>query len=296
MNPTWGAGKQAPVPNQHQMLQGKIQGDQAGVAKTNTKRRSAYKPIVPAVDQASKVLYCLAKRPNAGMKLTDICKQVDISTSKGYTVLNTLKANGFVEKDPGTKRYTLGFGLLFLARNVLANLDLREIAAPHMETLARDTRGTAIFGIVRWPYVYVAARHDGSRALGIPVTVDVNVGHRFHITHGAHGKAIAAFLPTGDLEQLLDEDRLHFHGRRENLDWDRLKAEITTCRQCGFAQDAGEMHPEINAVSAPIFDSDDSIVGCLILAGTFPAEEIPQFGRKTAESSAIISRELGYGG
>jgi hypothetical protein len=46
--------------------------------RNRQKGNSAYKPIVPAVEQASRILLSLAEGPKFKMSLTDICRQVGI--------------------------------------------------------------------------------------------------------------------------------------------------------------------------------------------------------------------------
>lgn len=81
--------------------------------KKDVKSVSVYKPLVPAVEQASRILLCLGESPQFKMRLTEICKQVGIHKSKGHSILNTLKQFGFVQKDPLTKVYSLGPALIF---------------------------------------------------------------------------------------------------------------------------------------------------------------------------------------
>ena len=114
--------------------------------KGGLKGKSVYKPSVPAVEQASRVLLCLGESPNFKMRLTEICNQVGIHKSKGHSILNTLKQFGFVEKDTQTKTYSLGPALIFLSRHVLDNLHYPEIVAPFLDDLAKETNGTALFG------------------------------------------------------------------------------------------------------------------------------------------------------
>jgi len=64
------------------------------------RKKSAYKPLVLAVEQASRILLCLGEGDRFKMRLTDICKQVGIHKSKGHTILNTLIKFELVEKDP----------------------------------------------------------------------------------------------------------------------------------------------------------------------------------------------------
>jgi DNA-binding IclR family transcriptional regulator len=96
-----------------------------------------------------------------------------------------------VEKDSRIKTYSLGTRLIFLARNVLDNLYYPDIVAPFLQNLAIETNGTAVFGLINGEHVFVVSKHEGNQNIGF----SVRLGHRFHITLGAHGKAIVAFSP-----------------------------------------------------------------------------------------------------
>jgi len=240
------------------------------------KARSAYKPLVPAVEQASRVLICLGRSPKFKMTLTEICNQVGIHKSKGYSILNTLKQFGLVEKDPQTKTYSLGVGLVFLARNVLDNLDLRDIVEPYLGSLANETSSTALFGLISVEQVFIIAKHEADHNVG----VTIRLGHRFHITSGAHGKAIVAFMPDEQREKILKRAKLYFYGGSSAMDTKRLRKDLLECRRSGFAQDKGELQPGINAVSAPVFGPAGRIIGCVILIGTFPDALMQKHGQK----------------
>ena len=106
--------------------------------------KSQYKPLVPAVEQASRILVCLSRGPKPKMRLIEICKEVGIHYSKGFSILNTLNQFGFVEKDPQSKTYSLGMGLVSLARNVLDHLDLRDFVVPYLEELTKVDRKSVV--------------------------------------------------------------------------------------------------------------------------------------------------------
>jgi len=258
--------------------------------KSGLKGKSVYKPLVPAVEQASRVLLCLGESPNFKMKLTEICKQVGIHKSKGHSILNTLKQFGFVEKDPQTKTYSLGPALIFLSRHVLDNLYYPDIVAPFLDDLAKETNGTALFGLIYAEHLLVVGKREGNQNIGF----SIRLGHRFHITLGAHGKAMVAFMPEADREKILTKKRVYFHGLDiSRLNMKRLRDELTKCRQLGYAQDVGEITPGVNFVSAPVFGVQEKIVGCIILIGTFPEGLIEKYGPKTADVARRISYKLG---
>jgi DNA-binding IclR family transcriptional regulator len=254
------------------------------------RKKSVYKPLVPAVEQASRVLLCLGEGDRFKMRLTDICKQVGIHKSKGHTILNTLMKFGLVEKDPHAKTYSLGPALIFLSRYVLENLNYTDIVSPFLEDLAKETNGAALFGLINGEYVFVIAKREGNQNIGF----STRLGHRFHITLGAHGKAIVAFLPEAEREKILSKKRVHFHGSDiSRLNMKRLRDELAKCRQLGYAQDVGEITPGVNFVSAPVFGVQEKIIGCIILIGTFAESLIEKYGHKTADVARQISYKLG---
>ncbi|RPI75120.1 MAG: IclR family transcriptional regulator, partial [Desulfobacteraceae bacterium] len=207
------------------------------------KKKSGYKPLVPAVEQAAIILIFLAKSPHPKVNLTEICEGVGIHKSKVFSILHTLRQFGFVEKDLKTKYYSLGPGLLFLSRKVLDHLDFREIVTPFLEKLAKETNSTALLGLISEDQVFVVSKHAGNQNVG----VTIGVGHRFPLTGGAHGKAIVAHLPEAEQAKILEKKKLFFYGDPDKLDLKSLKEELQACRQLGFSKDIGGLQPGINA-------------------------------------------------
>ena len=260
-----------------------------GETKKGTQEKIGYKPFVPAVDQAAKVLTCLGRSQKFRISLTEICREVGIYKSKGYSILNTLMKFGFVEKDPQTKTYSLGPGLLFLSRHLLDHMDIRERAAPFLEELAINTQSSALLGLISADQVFVVAKHEGNQNIG----VTIRLGHRFHITAGAHGKAIVAFMSESGRKRIMSRKRLFFYGNPELMDMEQLEAELEKCKNQGFSKDIGGLQSGINAVSGPIFGPQQRLIGCIILMGTFPEGAVETNGLITAETARQISLALG---
>lgn len=253
------------------------------------KTKSKYTGVVPAVDQASRILICLARNPSFKMSLTDICRSVGIHKSKGYSILNTLQKYGLVHKDPLGKTYSLGFGLISLSRRVLDNLNYEAIAGPYLKKLADQTHSTALLGIIDNENVFIVAKQEADQTVG----VTTRIGHRFSITHGAHGKTIVSFLPDADREKILHHDKLFFHGNASKLNRKRLAEEIERCCQDGYAVDMGELNPGINVIASPLFDSQGSLIGSMFIMGTFSETHIPEYGSVVADVAKQFSAMLG---
>lgn len=253
------------------------------------KEKSAYSNLVPAVDEASRILICMSENLSYKMKLTEICKKAGIHKSKGYSILNTLQKYGFIYKNPVDKTYSLGPGLISLSRKVIDNLDYKDVVMPYIEALALNTGCTALFGIVNGDNLFVIATHDAGQKIGITI----RVGHRFHLTAGAHGKSIVAFLPEEEKDLILSRDRLYFHGEASSLDRIRLDKELRRCREYGFAYDLGELSPGINAIASPVFNAMGNIIGTIFIVGTYPEQQIDILGKEVFKAAFNVSKMLG---
>ena len=257
--------------------------------KQNKGVKTGSTPLVPAVQQGAEILICLAKSPTFKMRLTDICQQVGIHRSKGYSILNTLKNFGFVEKDPQTKTYSLGPALVFLSGRVLDNIYYQEKVTPFLESLAKETQSTAFFGLIVDSNLFVMAKHEAYGG----VNISIRLGYRFPLTYRSHGKAILAFLPRDEREQLLESEKPLFYDDTSPVKMERLREELDRCRQVGYAQDVGDLHLQYNSVAAPVFGHTGKVVACLVVVGVFDESLVGHYGYKVVECAKSVSYTFG---
>ena len=97
--------------------------------------RPNYSQGVPAVAQASQILFYLAGAGRSQQTLTEICREVGIHKSKGYAILNTLMESALVVRSEGAKTYALGDTEVLL---FLLLVTSEEIAVEDVDTLKRD--------------------------------------------------------------------------------------------------------------------------------------------------------------
>ena len=253
------------------------------------KTASTDKYLVPAVEQALRVLFSVAQSESAHMNLTQICEQTGIHKSTAFCQLHTLRKYGIVQTAGRGKGYTLGPGLLGLSRRFLDTLSTPRLAEPLLAELAGKVGVTAALGLIADNNVFVAAKHEGSSPLGITM----RVGHRFPLTYGCHGKAICAYMPETDLDRLLREEKPYFHGDPSKFDRRKLDREMARCRRDGFAEDLEETTPGLNVIAAPVLGANQRPVGYIALLGLASAEAARQCGPLVAETANALSRQLG---
>jgi len=245
--------------------------------------------VSPAVEQASRILFCLAGTRSTYMSLIEICRHVGIHKSKAFTILETLQRFGLVRKNNDSKGYALGPGLISLSRKVLDDFSAPTLAEPILEELARKAETTAALGLIADRSVFVAAKREGAG----PVVVTMRLGHRFPLTYGCHGKAIAAFLPEEELADLLKDKKLYFQGDPARFDKGKSMTDIERCRRDWFAEDIEETTPGLNAVASPVLGPNSRPLGYIVVLGLASAEATYRFGPVVAEAGKELSRQLG---
>ena len=88
------------------------------------------------IERCLKVIDTLSDNP-AGLKLTEISGYLGLHPSSVHHMVATLLPHDYITQDPDTKKYSLGFRLLEISRNILDNLDIRHIAQRHLLAVGR---------------------------------------------------------------------------------------------------------------------------------------------------------------
>jgi DNA-binding IclR family transcriptional regulator len=245
--------------------------------------------VVPAVEQASRVLFCLAGAESYYLSLPEICARIGIHKSKAFSILETLQGFGLVRKGNDGKGYGLGPGLIFLSQKALDHLSAPRLAEPILKDLSNKTGCTAVLGLIDGKSVFIAGKAEGEGGFG----VTMRVGHILGLTYGAHGKAVVASMPEKERDLILAEKNLYFYGNPDRMDGPRLAKEFAQCLRDGFAEDLGEVNPGLNVEAAPVFGPAGSPIGFIEIFVLFRKEAAHQLGPLVALAAKALSRELG---
>jgi len=212
---------------------------------------------VAAVERAFAVLDSLADG-NHELGTNEIARRTGINPSTVSRLLATLAGAGFVEHVAESGRYRLGLRLVHLGNAVLARLDLREVARPHLQELVAATGETASLSA---PSEHDAVTVDFVQS-GSSVQSVARLG-RPSVAHAtAVGKVLLAFgeaeLPAGELPR---------YTAKTVTDRGAVANEVATARAQGWARAAGEREDDLTAIAAPVFGSRGELAAILGLQG-----------------------------
>jgi DNA-binding IclR family transcriptional regulator len=223
--------------------------------------------------------------------VTELGRKLGVHKATASRLIATLAERGFVERDPLTEKYRLGYGLISLAGAAVGGNDLVRAARPILDELAERTTETVNLGVLTGDSVVYVDQITGTRAI-----VSVSwVGRRTPLHCTSNGKVILAFATDVERERLL-RSPLTKLTPKTITDVRKLRAQLEEIRVRGYAQTMEELEEGLNAVSAPVRGMNGELVAALSVSG--PAfrmrpVDLPRVGKLTAEAARAISRRLG---
>jgi IclR family acetate operon transcriptional repressor len=266
----------------YQQHRANIRNDRTPMART----RQPSTRRIGAAERAISVLDTLAEAGELGTN--EIARRTGMTPSTVSRQLGTLAASGLVERNAANGRYRLGLRIVHLANAVLARLDVRTVARPHLEELVRQTGETATLS--------VPGEDDAVTIDFIPGSHQIQPVSRLGRPSVAHatsaGKVMLALsgrsLPDGPLRS---------YTPHTITDSKQLAVEIARVREQGWAQAIEEREPGLSAIAAPIRSSRGELEAIIALQG--PSS---RFDRKAVDAALpllleranAISGELGW--
>jgi IclR family transcriptional regulator, positive regulator for flagellar biogenesis len=202
---------------------------------------------VSALDRGLAVLNCFRDGQRV-LGPTDLARLTGIPRPTVTRLAATLISHRWLQPEPGGERYMLGAGVVSLAQNFLAGLDVRAASRGPMQALAEQCGGS----------VYLAVRDglemvliEACRARSTMLAARLDVGSRVPLPNSALGRAYLGAVDAATRTQLIESLRL---GR--GSDWPALETGLQRALaqrdSTGYCISAGEFHREINSVSVAL--------------------------------------------
>lgn len=224
--------------------------------------------------------------------VSELGRRLGVHKATASRLAATLAEHGFVDRDPVTERYRLGFALVALAGSAMVNLDLVRTARPVLEELAERTRETVNLGAWSGDAVVYLDQVTGARSI-----VSVSwVGRRTSLHDTSNGKVLLAYGQNADVDRVL-AGPLERRTPNTIVDADELREHLAVVRERGWAQTLEELEEGLNAVAAPVRDADGTVVAALSVSGPafrMRSVDLPRVARLAVDAGSAVSQRLGY--
>jgi DNA-binding IclR family transcriptional regulator len=260
----------------------RIRNDGTFVSRT----RQPSSRTIGSAERAIVVLDTLAEGGELGTN--EIARRTGMTPSTVSRQLGTLAVSGLVERVASNGRYRLGLRIVQLANALLARLDVRTVARPHLEELGRATGETVTLSVpgeedaVTIDFVSGAHQIQPVSRLGRPSVAHATSAGKVMLAFSGH------LLPAGPLRA---------YTPRTITDTKALAREVDKVREQGWAQAVEEREPGLSAIAAPVRSSRGDLEAIIALQG--PSARFDEGAIRAAlplvlEQAQAISRELGW--
>src|SRR5205809_3957584 len=140
-------------------------------------------------------------RPLLGV--SDLSREVGLSRSTAHRYIATLAGLGYLQQDPPTRKYRLGPRVLDLGFSAINSMDLRELAAPHLQALSDETGHTVNMAVLDGADIVYIERCRTAQQGQREIDLNLHVGSRLPAYCTSMGKVLLADLDAGDLAEVL---------------------------------------------------------------------------------------------
>jgi DNA-binding IclR family transcriptional regulator len=256
------------------------------------------KNVVQSLERAGLILEVLSQH-SQGLSLRDLSQKVNLTKGTAHRLLSSLAYLDFIRQDPLNKHYLLSFKLVELGNRLLSQIDYRMEARPFLVELAERTRETAHMVILdNFEVLYIDKVEAVGNTTGLRMAS--MLGSRIPAHCSSVGKAILAYLPEDELEELAAASGLPKRTENTITDLTKLKEHLQLVRRRGYAVDNEENEIGIRCVGAPVRNQRGQVIAAISIS--VPASRMRTRKTETMlkdrviETAWKISNKLGYQG
>ena len=247
---------------------------------------------VRALEKALSILEHLS-RIGEDIDLATLTQQLDMPKTTLLRLLNTLKKHNFVQQDERSRRYRLGWALIYLGQAANKVFNIVEFIHPYLDKLSRRSGETAnLVFLDRNHAVYVDQVVSDNIIRGVPA-----VGAPLGLHCTAAGKVLLGWQSEEVVEQILKHAELHGLTDKTITERQALRLELERIRQQGWALDDEESELGGRCVAAPVFGKEGSLVAAISVMGPanrVNSDTIPALSDVLVTIAGEISQALGH--
>jgi IclR family pca regulon transcriptional regulator len=185
------------------------------------------------------------RRP--ALSVSEVAALTGLNRATCYRFCVTLRDLGYLE-EIRDRRFRPGLKALSLAHSALGSRELPELAMPYLRELRRETGETVNLALLDDTEIVYVARVLSDQL----ISLRIYVGSRLPAYASSLGRAMLAFLPDEEAQDILERSELKAITDKTIVDPRRLNAELKRIRARGYALNEGEIAPGLRGIAAPV--------------------------------------------
>src|SRR5438132_7691576 len=184
--------------------------------------------------------------------VSELARTVGMSRSTTHRYVATLASLGYLQQDAATKKYRLGPRVLDLGFSAINSMELRSIAAPHLQQLSDDTGHTVNMAVLDGADIVYIERCRTARQGQREIDLNLHVGSRLPAYCTSLGKVLLANLSDEQLREALKQVRFEQRGPNTLTGREALIAELGRVRTSDLAVNNEELAWGLRSIATPV--------------------------------------------
>jgi IclR family KDG regulon transcriptional repressor len=254
--------------------------------------KQSSRKVIASVQHSLNIIN-LFSSAHAELANSDIARMLEMDPGTVAGLVYTLKINNYLDQNPENRKYRLGFKLAERGSVLLAQIDLRKIAAPILEDLLEWSGESVNLAIRDHQEVVYVERLFGSHSLGIRS----ELGKRAPLHSTALGKAILASMGVSQVQTILDDYKLVSVTPNTIINLNDFMDELEKVRRNGFALDEEENELGGRCLAAAVMDNNRRPIAAISISAPIqrlPLERIAEYGERIKTAALELSLKIGY--
>lgn len=248
--------------------------------------------MVQSLARGIEILSIIQEKGSA--TIIEVAAVLGVDKSTVSRLMSTLMHYDMVSIDPVTKKYRLGFRLLYLSEGVKKNFNIAAVARPYLYKICDETKESVHLATMGNRNMYIVDQVRSQREYSL--SAQIGMIEAWHCS--AVGKCVLAYKPQSFIEQLFQDYDFEQYTSKTITNYPDLEKELKRIKEQGYALDDEERTVAVRCLAVPVYNYNGNVSCCIGISapkGQITTETIKKYTQCMKKYARQISKELGYG-
>ncbi|HAX53719.1 MAG TPA: IclR family transcriptional regulator [Lachnospiraceae bacterium] len=248
--------------------------------------------MVQSLARGIEILSIIQEKGSA--TIVEVAAVLGVDKSTVSRLMSTLMHYDMISIDPVSKKYRLGFRILYLGEGVKKNFNIATAARPYLYKICDDTKESVHLAALGNRKMYIVDQVRSQREYNL--SAQIGMIEAWHCS--AVGKCVLAHKPQSFIEDIFRDYDFRRYTANTIATYQDLEKELKKIKEEGYALDDEERTLGVRCIAVPIFSYGGNVNCCIGISA--PKEQITEATLKRytlcmKKYGSQISKELGYG-
>jgi DNA-binding IclR family transcriptional regulator len=224
------------------------------------------------------------------LSLLEISERIEVGKSTAHRLLQTLKSEGFIKKDPRTNLYSLGTSILATNKIIQSRFAICNIASPFLQKLVEESGESAHIAKLQDADVIYLHKIECNH----PIRLLSYTGKRNPAFCTGSGQAILAFQSKEVIDKVIQNGLTRYTSKTITSP-ELFQRKLKQIQKQGYALSIEELHEGVVSISAPIWSRNNRVLYSVSIAGPIQRinkDSISKLAQLVIKTGEALSKHL----